>query len=145
MGPMRRPATSLVALAAMMALGGCGDGGAGAGGTGVSSSAETRRRMPSCGAYTAPSGALPAESRAARQCFLAAFAEGREAELTITAPSVEGDPIVTIYRVLGPDDVELFVDASADTFAAVDTYHQRCTSVAEEGNALAAGGCTTVG
>jgi hypothetical protein len=146
MGQMRRPTTSLMALAAVVTLAGCGDGGGDAGGgTALSSSAESRRPMPSCGAYTAPPDGLPAEGWAARDCFLAAFAEGREAELTITAPSIEGDPIVTIYRVLGPDDVELFVDASADKFAAVDAYHQRCTSVAEEGNALAAGGCTTVG
>ena len=129
-----------VALVFVVAAG-CGGG---KGGGGLSDSAGARRRMPSCGTFTATEDALTAEEKAVRQCFLAAFRDGTQKEVTVTAPSMEGDPIVTIYRVLGPGDLELFVDASADKFADVKTYHQRCSSVAEGGNGLAAGGCVPV-
>ena len=132
--------TTTVALAFLVAAG-CGGGG---GSHLLSDSAGSRRRMPSCGSYTATESPLPAEDEAVRQCFLAAARDGTQMEVTVTVASMEGDPITTIYRVLGPDDLELFVDASADTFAPVKTYHQRCTSVAEEGNGLAAGGCVPV-
>ena len=100
--------------------------------------------MPSCGSYEAVPGELPAADRAVRDCFLAAFGSGTEKEVTVTAPTIEGDALVTIYRVLGPNDVELFVDASADKFAAVKTYHQRCTGVVEDGNGLAGAGCVNL-
>lgn len=138
----------LVVLALALATAACGrggDGGDGGGGDGRSASAADRRPMPACGAYDAPLGEITPEQRVIRDCFLAAFAAGREAEVTITVTSIEGDPLTTIYRVLGPADVELFVDASADRFAEVPTYRQRCTSVAEAGSGLVADGCTTTG
>ncbi len=128
---------------ALVVATGCGGGGGGD--DGLSDSAESRRRMPSCGSYQVGGEPVAAADQAVRDCFLAAFRDGTEKEVTVTAFSIEGQPITTIYRVLGPDDVELFVDASADTFAGVKTYHQRCTSVAEDGNGLAAGGCVTLG
>ncbi|MEA2973468.1 MAG: hypothetical protein QOG82_1926 [Actinomycetota bacterium] len=127
---------------ALLACTACGGGGGDDGG--LSDSAAGRRRMPSCGTYTAPTGELPAEDRSARDCFLAAFGNGTQKELTLTVHSLEGDPIITIYRVLGVNDVELFVDASADKFAAVKQFHQRCTSVVEEGNALGVDGCVNL-
>jgi len=138
-------ASMLVVAAACVGCGGGGGDGAGSSDDGVSESVESRRPMPSCGAYEAPLGEPSAEDRAIRDCFLAAFREGREAEVAITVTSLEGDPIITIYRVLGPSDVELFVDASADTFSPVKTYHQRCTAVAEGGSALVAENCVTLG
>ncbi|MEA2827912.1 MAG: hypothetical protein QOG43_2351 [Actinomycetota bacterium] len=131
--------TTTVALAFLVAAG-CGGGG----GDLLSDSAGSRRRMPSCGSYTATESPLPAQDEAVRQCFLNAAGDGTQMEVTVTVESMEGDPITTIYRVLGPDDLELFVDASADKFSPVKTYHQRCTSVAAEGNGLAAGGCVTL-
>ena len=132
--------TALAALAAVLVMAACGGDSKG-GGPSASASPADRRRMPSCGTYTAPAGELADADRTARACFLDAFRQGEQKELTITVTSIEGDPITTIYRVLGAGDLELFVDASADEFAAVKTYHQRCTSVDVEGNALNAGGC----
>ncbi len=135
------------ALVVVLAGAGCGggDGDDGAGGDGLSASVEERRPMPSCGAYEVGLAAeLPAEARTARDCFLSAFGAGREAELAITVTSIEGDPITTIYRVLGPNDVELFVDASADKFAEVKEYQQRCTAVVEDGAGLAPANCALV-
>ena len=127
-------------LGPALAVAGCGGGDDAGGG---SKSPESRRPMPSCGSYQVPLGELPVADQAIRDCFLSAFGAGREAEVTITATSFEGDPIVTIYRVLGPNDLELFVDASADKFAGdLKTYRQRCTSVVEDGPTLAAGGCS---
>ncbi len=120
----------------------CGGGG---GGDGLSDSVENRRRMPSCGAFEASLQEPTAADQAVRDCFLAAFRDGTEKEVTVTATTIEGDPIVTIYRVLGPNDLEVFVDASADKFAGeVNMVHQRCTSVVADGNRLAAGGCVTL-
>ena len=111
MSPGRRTALA-IALALLVATG-CGGGGGGDGG-GLSDSAESRRRMPSCGSYEAVPGELPPADKAVRDCFLAAVRDGTQKEATVTASTIEGDALVTIYRVLGPDDVELFVDASAD-------------------------------
>jgi len=130
-----------LAVSALIATG-CGGGGGGDE-TGPSASLEERRKMPSCGTYDVPLGELPPEGRVARDCFLSAFREGREAELAVTVTSFEGDPITTVYRVLGRDDLEVFVDASADRFSGpVKVTHNRCTSVVEEGPVLAPGGCT---
>jgi hypothetical protein len=141
----RRPQVTTVATLTTLLLVGTGCGGGGGGG-GVSESLESRRPMPSCGAYRPPAGPgdLPPEDSAVRDCFLAAFREGREAEVSVTVDTLEGDPIINIYRVLGANDVELFVDASADKFAAVDVDHQRCTSVAEDGPRLVAVNCSPV-
>jgi len=136
--PRRRAALALALLVAT----GCGGGGSDDGG--LSDSADGRRRMPSCGSYTVTAGELPAADRSARDCFLAAFGNGTQKELSVTVHSMEGDPITTIYRVLGVNDVELFVDASADKFADVKQYHQRCTSVVEEGNAVGVAGCVNL-
>jgi hypothetical protein len=136
-----RPRVLPVLALALTLTTACGGGGGGGSDGGLSDSAESRRRMPSCGSYDATSGELSAEARTARDCFLTAFGNGTQKELAVTVHSLEGDPISTIYRVLGVNDVELFVDASADKFAAVKSYHQRCTSVVEEGNGLAVGGC----
>jgi hypothetical protein len=140
-----RSATVWVAMAVtavVVAVAGCGGGGED---RGPSASMEGRRQMPSCGSFFAPqSGELPPEARTTRDCFLTAFREGREAEVVITVNTIEGDPIITIYRVLGADDVEVFVDSSSDKFSAQKLVHQRCTSVAEEDGTLAVRGCTTL-
>jgi len=141
---LMRVIAGMAAVAVLVAGAGCGGSGDDTGDSGLSPSAEDRRRMPSCGAYDAVPGLLPAEAQAARDCFLAAYGAGTEAELAITVISIEGDPITTIYRVLGANDVELFVDASADEFAEVKNYQQRCTSVVEDGAGLAAANCATV-
>ena len=101
--------------------------------------------MPSCGSYTATERQPSPEDRAVRDCFLAAVRDGTQMEATVTTSTIEGDAIVTIFRVLGPGDLELFVDASADKFSGpVKTFHQRCTGVVEEGNGLAGTGCVTL-
>ena len=130
---------------AFLVTAGCGGGGGGGDGGGLSDSAEGRRRMPSCGSYTATEREPSAEEKAVRDCFLAVARDGTQMEATVTTSTIEGDAIVTIFRVLGPGDIELFVDASADTFSGpVKMFHQRCTGVVEEGNGLVGTGCVTL-
>ena len=87
---LMRGAAVVLTLALATACGGGGSGG------GLSDSAQSRRRMPSCGSYTATEKELSAEDRAVRDCFLTAFRDGTQKEVTITAPTLEGDAVVTI-------------------------------------------------
>ncbi len=140
MAPKRRSGLAL----AFVVLVACGGGGGGDDDSPLSDSVEDRRRMPSCGAYVVGPDELAAPDRAARDCFVAAFRAGEQKEISITTTTIEGDAIVTLYRVLGPDDIEVFIDSSADKFAAVDLLHQRCRTLREDGNGLAADACSTV-
>ncbi|MGN7704195.1 hypothetical protein [Cellulosimicrobium sp. 22601] len=69
------------------------------------------------------------------RCLDAAAATG--AELVVTMPTTEGDPIVSYYRV-GPriDGVEIFVDATRDAYGPREWAHLLCpdaTSAAAPG------------
>lgn len=71
------------------------------------------------------------------RCLDDAAATG--AELVVTMPTTEGDPIVHYYRV-GPqiDGVELFVDATRDAFGSRRWVHLLCP---EATSASAPGEC----
>lgn len=73
--------------------------------------------LPACGIETATTQAGPWNVEA-RQCFLAAYRAGRPAELLVTRPTVEGDPIRTLFRILGPGRAEVFVDSTRDAWSA---------------------------
>lgn len=69
------------------------------------------------------------------RCLDDAAATG--AELVVTIPTTEGDPVVHYYRV-GPqvDGVEIFVDATRDAFGSREWAHLLCpgaTSAASPG------------
>jgi hypothetical protein len=72
----------------------------------------TRAVLPVCGSEDATPN-LPA-----RTCFWNAYTAGLPAEFVTTRPTLEGDPITTIFRSLGQGRGQLFVDASADRFGA---------------------------
>jgi hypothetical protein len=58
---------------------------------------------------------------------------GQPAEFTSTRPTVEGDPIVYVVRVLGPGAFEVVADNTADAFAAARSRavtSVRCSSLA---------------
>jgi len=74
-----------------------------------------REPLASCGQIIlGQMESVPADAWA---CLDAAFGSG--AELAVTTPTTEGDPMVTYYRVgLGIEGMELFSDSTADEYAA---------------------------
>ncbi|WP_024286487.1 hypothetical protein [Cellulomonas sp. KRMCY2] len=89
-----------------------------------------RDELPSCGVLELDQGEVVPE--AAWDCL----DEGSEAgaELVVSMPTTEGDPIVTYYRVgAGIEGLELFIDNSADVWAGPDNRgvsHQLCPATA---------------
>ncbi|MCR2811068.1 hypothetical protein [Microbacterium sp. zg.B185] len=72
-----------------------------------------RDPLPSCGTVELTQGEqTPADAIA---CVDGAGAAG--AELVVTAPTVEGDPVTTYFRALPGGGIEMFVDLSEDMFA----------------------------
>ena len=64
----------------------------------------TRTLLPGCGIEDATTQLGP-WNNAARACFLNAYRGHAAAEFTTTSPTTEGDPITSIYRILGPGRV----------------------------------------
>jgi hypothetical protein len=52
----------------------------------------------------------------ARACFLDAWRDGERAELVSTFRTVEGDPITQVFRSLGAERIQLFIDSSQDRY-----------------------------
>lgn len=71
----------------------------------------SRSALPVCGDEPWVSPVLEVV-RSVRECFLEAHQEGRGAEFTSTAPTMDGDPIATIYRTLPDGTIELFTDST---------------------------------
>lgn len=89
-----------------------------------------RTVLPSCGSERATSQHGP-WNEAARICFWDAYRAHRPAEFASTQLTTEGDPITSIYRVLGAGLVEIFIDSTQDRFAS-DRGWQRldCSTLA---------------
>lgn len=121
MHDVHRAAVLVVALASALAA--CNVPGV-PGGTGGAPEWFTEREpLESCGEVRLGQGdTVPDDAWA---CLGAGTATG--AELVVTAPTAEGDPITTYYRV-GPaiDGLEIVIDGSADTFGTGEWTHQLC-------------------
>ncbi|WP_432498781.1 hypothetical protein [Kineococcus auxinigenes] len=64
-------------------------------------------------------------------CLLSAHAQRDGAEVRVTSPTTEGDPITTYYRrAPGGGGVEVFIDATADSFGSGEWEHLQCADVA---------------
>lgn len=71
-----------------------------------------RAELPSCGALTLAQGAeIPPENL---DCLEAPGAEG--AELSVTRPTTEGDPVTEYYRVLPGGGWQAYLDGSMDRY-----------------------------
>jgi hypothetical protein len=99
------------------------------------SSVENRPRLPSCGQYENLNQPPSADQRRKNRCILNALANGRRAELVVTHATIEGDPITEYLRVVGPDRVEAFVDATRDSEAGPEARwsHWLCRGLEEQG------------
>jgi hypothetical protein len=84
-----------------------------------------RQPVPACGEETSSHG--EARNVAGRQCLLDAFRAGGKAEFIVTEDTVEGDPITRIIRVLGPDQIQIFVDATRDSWGSGQWEEVRCS------------------
>ena len=85
-----------------------------------------REPLPSCGEE-----GVAGRNPAAHECLAEAFAEGRQAEfIGISVPSVEGTRTLMIWRVLGPESVELYRDTTHDFRGRAWWDLYRCTSLA---------------
>ena len=74
-----------------------------------------RAPLPLCGQEEVmPDGSGTDED--ARGCFLDAWRAGERAELFSTCRTVEGDPITQVFRSLGADRLQLFIDSSHDRY-----------------------------
>ena len=66
---------------------------------------------------------------AARRCFLEGNAAHRPVVFVLSQTSVEGDPIVTIYRSDDTGRIEVLIDATRDKFGSGKWERQHCNSV----------------
>ncbi len=60
-------------------------------------------------------GTNPIGDPAGRQCFVEAVAAGTDAVFVRSQPTVEGDPVVEVFRTSG-GQVTLYIDATRDAF-----------------------------
>jgi hypothetical protein len=87
-----------------------------------------RAPLPACGIESASTQNGP-WNLAARRCFLDAYQAGRAAELLVTRLTIEGDPIRTLFRILGPGRVEVFIDSTRDAWSAKTWEQYGCRSL----------------
>lgn len=99
-----------------------------------------REPLESCGEFTLEQGEQ--HPVAASECLNAAMGAGG-AELIVTSPTVEGDPITTWYRALPTGGLETWSDVRQDTFAGegVSWHYSLCPSAVSSFEDL--GECTS--
>lgn len=103
---------------------------------------------PSCGSYEVSQGDFGSdmtEFDGRQRCLLDAFEAGTAASLSITTPTVEGDPIEEQYTVVGRRLVEVRTDTTEDEFGPKEVTTQRCTGLRSSGTHLVASDCRPVG
>ncbi|GIJ79108.1 hypothetical protein SAMN05443287_101557 [Micromonospora phaseoli] len=78
-----------------------------------------------CGTLTLRQGQeLPPD---ALQCVIEATETRQPAQLVVTLPTIEGDPITTSYSVTADGQVEVTTDARADRLGSGNVERQTCT------------------
>lgn len=111
---MRRARIAAVVMvcAAGVLMSGCAAGPVEPGSVPTPSQFLDRAELPSCGAITLAQGEeIPAENL---DCLDSAGPEG--AELSVTRPTTEGDPVTEYYRVLPGGGWEAYLDGSMDRY-----------------------------
>lgn len=107
----------------------------------VATSAETRRAVVTdCGTFDLGQGEQLSGS--VLRCFVDAVAAGRPAQLRVTRPTVEGDPIAVTYRADRQGRVEVITDSRQDGFGTQTISRQVCTGPAAEAGHLSFAACT---
>ncbi|RIW41809.1 hypothetical protein D3H59_24730 [Micromonospora endophytica] len=93
-----------------------------------------------CGVFDLRQGERLPES--AVRCLVEAAAAGEPARLRQTRPSVEGDPIVTVYTVDDRGLVQLVIDSRADSNGSGEIRRQDCARLRQVDGKLVVDGCT---
>ena len=88
-----------------------------------------RTVLPGCGVEIATRQDGP-WNEAARACFWAAYQSHRQAEIATTQLTIEGDPVTSIYRILGAGHVEVFIDQTQDHWSAGGWLRLDCPALA---------------
>jgi hypothetical protein len=88
----------------------------------------SRTLLPSCGVENATRQDGP-WNEPGRTCFWGAYQAQRQAEFATTRLSIEGDPITSIYRILGAGRVEVFIDQTQDHWSAGGWLRLDCSAL----------------
>ncbi len=79
---------------------------------------ESRESLPSCGSLQLQQGEeLKVDGETELACMERAMDSGRGAELTVTYPTTEGDPVTDYYRVTPDGSTEVYTDSTQDAFS----------------------------
>jgi hypothetical protein len=129
----RRIAVPFVVVAVALAVTGCTVHPGAAPGGPTPGAFTTRAALPDCGAVELGQGEQTPQKYL--DCLYAGMG-GAGAELVVTIPTTEGDPIPTYYRALPSGGLEIWADATHDAFGS-GWWHSVCpeaTSIADTGD-----------
>lgn len=87
------------------------------GGDPIQQQFEERDQLPSCGALNLDQAQTLKDQKAELACMKDALKSGNGAELKVEHPTIEGDPIVSYYRVLSDGSTEVYVDSTKDGYS----------------------------
>jgi hypothetical protein len=82
-----------------------------------------------CGTETRSIAPTTVANEAGRQCLLDAFDAREPAVFVVVQYTVEGDPIVTIYRSRSDGTIDEFVDSTQDKFGAREWRSASCRGI----------------
>ena len=92
---------------------------------------EDRDALPSCGSVVLSQGeSLRGDAPFEVACLREGLESGNGAELVVQAPTVEGDPIQSYYRVTPRGATELYEDATKDAFGDGEWHFTHCETPA---------------
>lgn len=98
-----------------------------------------RTELPSCGSLDVdPVQRWRAAGREAWDCFARALESGEPAEIAVTYPTDEGDPIRAWFRLTG-DEMEIYEDATDDPFGSGEWMFSTCAPPEELGRTIGCG------
>ncbi|TDE93878.1 hypothetical protein EXU48_10385 [Occultella glacieicola] len=91
-----------------------------------------REPLPDCGDVVFQQGEPEWPADVVTCLNTAGGADGPGAETAVQRPTVEGDPIITYYRVgAGIDGIEIYTDATQDLLGSRTWEYRTCTDSAE--------------
>ncbi|MEV4344690.1 DUF4362 domain-containing protein [Actinoplanes sp. NPDC049596] len=92
-----------------------------------------------CGTFTLDQGEQLAQD--AGLCLLGAARKGQIARLQVSSPTVEGDPIITVFATRPDGSVEVVEDTRQDAYGPQEITHEICTGPALGPDGLQFGQC----